>query len=358
MRLFAIALAAVAIAAISLVASPDSAAAGTLREDISRPQTPIPDMSIVDSRKPLVYVSDATNDLIDIFDIDGKHIGELTTGLNAPAGLFVDKRHRLWVANSGASNVLVYARGSTRPDTILTQPSQYQPSDVALCPDGTAFVASSGAIAVYPPGKTAPARYLEAELSMTGGLESNVTCDAKGNVFANGLIGLSPVFATTGWTGGKQSGYYVLSYFNEGGIKATPAGTLLTGGFIDSEPAVIEITESGSPTGRSILTGDFWPDIAITPQADVVFGADPTAREGLARTFPGGSPVDAYASGNLANLLTGRDYVPLVAAGTGAGKAGAALAVAAGAALAVAAGGGAGVAALVTYTARHVPVSE
>src|SRR5579864_9296346 len=189
--------------------------------------------SQVNARTPLVYVSDATNNLIDIFDLHGRQVGELTKGLNAPVGMFVDKQHRLWVANSGANDVLVYERGARTPSKTLTQDGQFHPNDVTLCRDGTAFVANAfnaGGIAVYPPGKTKPTRYLQPEFSGAGGDEFFVTCDSMGNVFANGFIGLSPVLATTAWLNGRQSGYAFTSYAYDGGIKATPHFTLLTNG--------------------------------------------------------------------------------------------------------------------------------
>ncbi len=219
--------------------------------------------------------------------------------------IFVDKMHRLWVANGGANNVLVFARGSTTPATTLKQSKRYEPGETTSrsARTGLAYVADAvraGGIAVYPPGHTRPTRYLEAELSGAGGDEYFVTCDAAGNVFANGLIGFSPVLATTGWLGGQQSGYVFLSYDYAGGIKATPSGTLLTNGYLNAEPAVVEITESGAATGNSTATGAYpWSDIAINPPANVVFGADPVAHEGLSLGFPSGTSGRTYRSGNI-----------------------------------------------------------
>ena len=87
--------------------------------DLSRPFT-----KPLGAGAQLVYVSDGRNNLIDIFDRNGRQVGEITTGLNAPAGLFVDASHNLWVANGGANNVLVFPRGSTAPTQTLTDPNQ------------------------------------------------------------------------------------------------------------------------------------------------------------------------------------------------------------------------------------------
>jgi sugar lactone lactonase YvrE len=143
----------------------------------------------------------------DVFDRGGHLQYAITSGLNVPAGLFVDAQHNLWVANPGANDVLVFPRGSTDPTRTLNDTNQ--PNDIAVCGDGTAFVADSlnqGGVAVYPPHHKAPTRRLEAQQSGAGGLEFYVTCDEAGNIFATGYIGLSPFPATTGWRHGRESG--------------------------------------------------------------------------------------------------------------------------------------------------------
>lgn len=253
------------------------------------------------ANQPLVYVSDSVKNVVDIFDRRGKLQGQIT-GLSAPAGLFVDAKHNLWVANSGGGDVLMFPRGATRPSRTLEDSNS--PSDVAVGTDGTVYVADSenaGGVAVYSRGKTQPSRRLVADLSGMSGIEYYVTCDAAGNVFASGYIGASPYNAVTGWLGGKQSGYYVLPIKQEVmlGIKATASGTLLLAGS-SPYPSVVEYTEAGNSTGRQIGTGrNAWLGIALSPNAGVVFGADPNVSEGVARRFPSGKRFHTYKSSNL-----------------------------------------------------------
>ncbi len=253
---------------------------------------------------PLVYVSDHTNNLIDVFDLRGKLLHTITSGLNAPVGLFVDASENLWVANPGANDVLVFPRGSTTPSETLGDSNQ--PNDVAVCHAGTAFVADSlnlGGVAVYPPGRTTPTRRLVAQQSGQGGLEFYVACDGAGNVFATGVIGASPFAATVGWRHARQSGYYLLepTATSESGIKATAARRLLIPTYdTPSQPALVEFTEAGKPTGRAIHTGsDLWGDIALNARQDVVFGVDTPMHVVVARKFPGGALVRTYSNGNL-----------------------------------------------------------
>jgi DNA-binding beta-propeller fold protein YncE len=257
----------------------------------------------VSSKTTLVYVSDHTNNLIDVFDRAGNLQYTITQGVSAPAGLFVDAGHNLWVANPGANDVLVFPRGSMTPARTLQDTDQ--PNDVALCADGTAFVADSlneGGVAVYPRGHKMPTRRLEAEQSGAGGVEFYVTCDAAGNVFATGLIGFSPFIATVGWRHGKQSGYFLLPQdaWSSSGIVAIRNGRLLIAKYDHSQPSVVEFTEAGKPTGKTIETGsDLWGDIAINAKQNVVFGADAPADAAIARTLPKGVLRRTYSSANL-----------------------------------------------------------
>jgi hypothetical protein len=255
------------------------------------------------ARKTLVYVADHANSFVDVFNRDGLLLYVLTKGVSAPAGLFVDAQHNLWVANPGANNVLVFARGSKKPTRTLQDVNQ--PNDVAVCGNGTAFVAddlSLGGVAVYPPGHKKPARRLEAQQSGREGLESYVTCDTKGNIFATGYIGLSPFAATVGWRRGRESGYYLFPQdaWSTNGIKATNAGTLLIARDADSRPALVEFTEAGKRTGNAIRTGaDVWGDIALDVRQNVVFGTVPRLSAVVALKFPSGSPSRTYMANNL-----------------------------------------------------------
>ncbi len=281
-----------------------AACAGGSAATSTLPAQPIAGQPEVASDARLVYVSDHANNLIDVFDFRGRLQSTITSGVKKPVGLFVDASHNLWVANPGANDVLIFHRGSTTPIEALEDSNQ--PNDVAVCHNGTAFVADSlnlGGIAVYPPGHTSPTRRLEAQQSGAGGLELFVTCDAKGNIFATGMIGLSPFPATVGWRRARESGYYLLqpSAWSNGGIKATDTGTLLIPMYTaPSQPALVEFSEAGKPTGRAIQTADLWGDIALNGNQSLVYGAVTAVDEVDVRKFPGGTLVRKYRNGNLA----------------------------------------------------------
>lgn len=56
-----------------------------------------------------VYVSDKATDRIVVFDHFGNYLTEIGTGiLRDPAGIFFDPKNRLWVANTGKKEILVF----------------------------------------------------------------------------------------------------------------------------------------------------------------------------------------------------------------------------------------------------------
>ena len=88
------------------------------------------------------------------------------TGLSLPSGVGVDSSGNVYVANFGAQNVPVYAKGSTMVLRTLDD-SGHLPVDVKVDPSGTVYVAnlqdtnsSSGSISVYAPGSTTITRVI------------------------------------------------------------------------------------------------------------------------------------------------------------------------------------------------------
>ena len=124
-------------------------------------------MQAIDARTQLVYMSSwGTASVVDVLTMKGKQVGQIANGLAEPQGLFVDAKGSLWVANG--SNVLVYPRGRLSPSTTLTD-SVGDPTDVTVCPDGTAYVAdlydnsssNHASIQVYAHGSTTPTGNLD-----------------------------------------------------------------------------------------------------------------------------------------------------------------------------------------------------
>ena len=97
------------------------------------------------------YVSDDLNNVIDIYD--GKFAGQTPCGVIAtpllvnPSGMYVDPAtHDLYVANWGASDILVFHKGATTPYNTYTDPTGQNPDDVALATDGTVIASNEESI--------------------------------------------------------------------------------------------------------------------------------------------------------------------------------------------------------------------
>ena len=88
--------------------------------------------------------------------------GVITAGLVNPQGVGTDLAGNVYVANTGATDVPVYPKGSTTPFMTLDD-SGWFPVDVSVANDGTVYVANifstsftAGDVFVYAPGSTEP----------------------------------------------------------------------------------------------------------------------------------------------------------------------------------------------------------
>lgn len=96
------------------------------------------------------YVSDYFQNVIVIFhgNFHGQApCGQITSGLSLPWGMHIDpSTHDLYVANTGADDVLVFHKGQTTAYNTYTDPTpQTFPVDVALASDGTVLASNLGA---------------------------------------------------------------------------------------------------------------------------------------------------------------------------------------------------------------------
>jgi DNA-binding beta-propeller fold protein YncE len=259
-------------------------------------------MSHVDAKTELVYISDYASipaGDVNVFTRDGLQVGQITNGMAAPEGLFVDGNRNLWVAN--IVNVLVFPRGSLSPSQTLTDPVG-PPVDVTVCPDGTVYVAdlydlkdtNHASIQVYAPGHTSPTRNLSYDLDFRS---PALTCDAAGNVFVSVLVkqSLPDAGVVIEVPGGKQAGVKDLGIVFQDvyGIKPDNAGNLLVSDFVAR--TITEYTESGMATGVQIATGKAQIfGIALSRDGKFLLGADVDFNRGIVWSFPEGKVKKRY----------------------------------------------------------------
>jgi hypothetical protein len=137
--------------------------------------------------KALLYVSDPINWDVAVYDFrTGKQVGLLSTGLDYPEGMCVHKRGNVWIANSGAYNMVEFAHGGTAPLATLDDNS-YTPVSCSVNP-------TNGDLAVAN------------ILYFREGLEGNVTIFAGGS--GGGTIYGDDAFYS----------YYFVGYDNKGNL--------------------------------------------------------------------------------------------------------------------------------------------
>jgi len=150
------------------------------------------------------YVSDELNNVIDVYN--GKFAGQAPCGLiaspllSAPSGLHVDlATHDLYVANWGASNVLVFHKGATSPYNTYTDPSSQNPNDVTLAKDGTVIVSNEESVSGKERGSISTWRSGTGGGTFIGNFP--MTNDDLGlflTLSANGKVYFNDVDSTTG----------------------------------------------------------------------------------------------------------------------------------------------------------------
>lgn len=135
---------------------------------------------------PIVYVSDFSNGVVQVFNQKGKNqaaVGVIS-GLSSPQGLWVQRATGdLYVVQSGAAVITGYHRGSTTSFISLNDSSVgAEAVSVAFTPAGDGYVAHLGSniISHYAPGATTPTdTFTDTNASST----FFITADSTGELF-------------------------------------------------------------------------------------------------------------------------------------------------------------------------------
>jgi sugar lactone lactonase YvrE len=139
-----------------------------------------------------VYTSDSGPDnTIRIYDLDAglwgpRKIGEITDGIEASDGIYLDAEGTLYSANykqaHHGGSVTIYPAGSTHPSLTLTQ-SLDEPIDATADTDGNVYVANLGynpSIVIFPKGQATPSQVITSSLIHT---PNQIVVDGLGNIF-------------------------------------------------------------------------------------------------------------------------------------------------------------------------------
>ena len=148
---------------------------------------PFLDVAAMQASGTKIFVSDALNNAVDIYNTSGKQLGQIT-GFIEPQGLAADAKGNLYVADTANSRIQIYAPPYTGTPTTLGDPGQY-PVDVAVLNNGeyvavTNIISTSGgpgSVTLYKKGKAVKTISSSswARVYFNG-------FDAKGNLYVDG----------------------------------------------------------------------------------------------------------------------------------------------------------------------------
>jgi DNA-binding beta-propeller fold protein YncE len=268
--------------------------------------------------KPLIFVSDAADGVVDIYPQSGKNqkmVGQIT-GLTQPQGITTDKEGDLYVANTSSSNVLVYAPPYTGAPKMTISDSHEFPADVAVSSAGVVAVTNicnapkcrldTGSVVLYAKGSTKSCATLsDSAFNFTRVMFAEF--DSKGVLYIDGLNGgyqTSYGLVTGGCnaTSITNLGWiYTVSF--PGGIQIDKAGDIA---FCDQYNQVVDTFDPplngsfGDPISTTPLTGSILPlGIAILASGTNLYAADPGG-SGLAEEYKytaGGAAENTIAVG-------------------------------------------------------------
>jgi len=162
-------------------------------------------------KKTLLYGSSYDGGFVNIYSAKGNNqqpIGQLTSDLTSPQGMFVDRHHHLWVANTNAFNVVAFKRGATTPFTTLNDPNYY-PIAVAVDHAGTVYAANAesttgppGNVTFWTKGSTNPSGTLTLP---SFEIVLGIGVDANNNVYVS-FVPTSGPPAVVEFPAGSQTG--------------------------------------------------------------------------------------------------------------------------------------------------------
>ncbi len=199
--------------------------------------------------KNLIYWGNYDTSTITVYSgkgVNGKQVGQITTGLYNPERLFVDAHGSVYATNLGNDTITAYKPGATSPFLTIST-GVNTPTGLTVDAAGTVYCANVGndTITVYPKGQTTPS------LTIPYFAEYLAT-DAHDNLYASGSA--VEEFAP-GSTSGKNLG--LPSY--PGALEVDRKGNLIVlyGSTVEYFPAgktspSKEVTPSGFPFALSL----------------------------------------------------------------------------------------------------------
>ncbi|HLY01076.1 MAG TPA: NHL repeat-containing protein [Candidatus Cybelea sp.] len=149
-------------------------------------QRPPATFSRVNAGGAMLYVSDPVGNDVAVYHASGSKqspIATITQGIAGPAGMAVDGKGNLFVANTTGNSVTEYAPNGTSPEATYSQ-SVLGPVDVAVDGAGTLYVANfysfAASVVEFPSGSRTPSVTIGDPCSC---YPVGLALDAKGDLY-------------------------------------------------------------------------------------------------------------------------------------------------------------------------------
>jgi hypothetical protein len=218
--------------------------------------------------KNLIYWGNYDSSTITIYSgkgVNGKEVGQITSGLSNPERLFVDSHGSVYATNIGTGNGTVtgYKAGQTTPFITISN-GVNRPTGLTVDAAGTIYCANVGndTITVYPKGQTSPS------LTINYFAEYLAT-DAHDNLYASGT-------AVEEFAPGSATGTNLGLPAYPGALEVDKKGNLIVlyGSTVEYFPAgqtspSKEISVSGSPFALSLSKNN--KELAVSTEVATPF---------------------------------------------------------------------------------------
>ncbi len=260
------------------------------------------------AKQQLVYVGDAGNDVVSVFDAATKQqnpppLRTITNGIAGPFGMTTDKAGDLWVANFLGNTVTEYAPGTGTPKKTLSTGIS-APIDVKVDGFGNVYVANFAAsqptIVLFPKGATTPSyTWTPGIYSISGIALLNATVQGQTSIYVTGLDQNSVGRLLTCYPGNPScttlNGY---AFAQTGGIaiEQSPGG---------QQPFEFLVVDRGVPgvdtfvntqLTNQLNTGGQPEFIALNGRRNALYVADSASGAVEKYGFPGGARTNTYTA--------------------------------------------------------------
>jgi hypothetical protein len=269
---------------------------------------PFIDVAAIENSKTEIFVSDAANNVVNIYNTSGKLLGQIA-GLSEPQGITSDGKANLYVADTADSDIKIYALPYESAPKVLSDPGEY-PVGVCVTYDGQ-FVAVANVISTTDgPGSILIFKNGKAKRKIVNsGLERAYSCafDATGNLFvdgenASGQVVIGEIADAT--KGGKKLEMlkYAATLGFPGGIEVTTDDKIAI--LDQASPTIYTFNQPvkgslGSPIATTVLTGSSDSvTFAFTKSNKDLWIADAGSTGVAEFAYPaGGNPVKSFYEG-------------------------------------------------------------